>query len=315
MKILFASDFHGSSSVWSKWLKACEMHQANLCILSGDLSGKVLVPIVEIGSGKFEISYWGQQFYLDSLAEATAMKKRLSTCGAYGFFSSHENLKHLQLQEDAIKAILSQEITNRLYEWLEELKKETANRKRLYFISSGNDDDFYIDKVVLSFASEWIIPSTDNIVNLNGVQMLNFSYVNPTPWNTPRELPEQLIYERLGELANKLINPNRSIFNLHCPPYNTTLDLAPELNKSMKPKITAGQVHQLHVGSKAIRRFIMECQPMLALHGHIHESSGIDRLGLTLCVNPGSEYSEGIFRGYIIELNDKGIQSYWKVEL
>ncbi|MEK7784403.1 MAG: hypothetical protein AAB658_03110 [Chloroflexota bacterium] len=49
---------------------------------------------------------------------------------------------------------------------------------------------------------------------------------------------------------------------------------------------------------------------MLALHGHIHESRGITRLGKTVCINPGSEYGEGILHGVIVNVLDGKIEGY-----
>ena len=51
-------------------------------------------------------------------------------------------------------------------------------------------------------------------------------------------------------------------------------------------------------------------QPMLGLHGHIHEAKGVRKIGRTMCMNPGSEYSEAILRGIIVNLDEKGVKSY-----
>ena len=69
-----------------------------------------------------------------------------------------------------------------------------------------------------------------------------------------------------------------------------------------------------HVGSKAVREVIEEYQPMIGLHGHIHESYAKDKIGNTPVVNPGSEYGEGILRGFIIDFRDEGVENYYKVE-
>jgi uncharacterized protein len=69
-----------------------------------------------------------------------------------------------------------------------------------------------------------------------------------------------------------------------------------------------GEPKMIPVGSTAVRDAILKYQPMLALHGHIHESSGIRKLGTTTLVNPGSEYAEGILRGALIDLDpEKGL--------
>jgi Icc-related predicted phosphoesterase len=41
------------------------------------------------------------------------------------------------------------------------------------------------------------------------------------------------------------------------------------------------------------------------VHGHIHESRGICRLGRTLALNPGSVYSDGALQGALLDLNAK----------
>jgi Icc-related predicted phosphoesterase len=71
---------------------------------------------------------------------------------------------------------------------------------------------------------------------------------------------------------------DRTIAVMHCPPYDTRCDV-----------LFNGE----HIGSRAIRRWIERTQPLLTLHGHIHESpkmsgSFVDRLGRTVLVNPGA---------------------------
>ena len=107
--------------------------------------------------------------------------------------------------------------------------------------------------------------------------------------------------------------PN-SIWNIHCPPKDTDIDLAPLLGKDLKVQSGAEGVKMVHVGSQGVRDMIEKYQPLMGLHGHIHESSGFTFIGKTLCVNPGSEYGEGQLRGFVIELNPTEIVRYWKVQ-
>jgi Icc-related predicted phosphoesterase len=64
------------------------------------------------------------------------------------------------------------------------------------------------------------------------------------------------------------------------------------------------------VGSKAVRRAIETYQPILSLHGHIHESRGVATIGRTVCINPGSEYPDGVLRGAIVDFDRDGVKSY-----
>ena len=64
------------------------------------------------------------------------------------------------------------------------------------------------------------------------------------------------------------------------------------------------------VGSIAVRAAIEKYQPLLGLHGHIHESRSAQKIGRTLCINPGSEYGEGVLRGILLELSSKGLEDH-----
>ncbi len=62
-----------------------------------------------------------------------------------------------------------------------------------------------------------------------------------------------------------------------------------------------------------MRELILERQPVLGLHGHVHESAGVDTLGKSVCINPGSEYADGILKGAIVDLGEEGTVSRWQL--
>ena len=66
--------------------------------------------------------------------------------------------------------------------------------------------------------------------------------------------------------------------------------------------LDGGEPRIVSVGSAAVRELIERYQPLLSLHGHIHESRAIAKIGKTTCVNPGSAYSEGVIDGAVVEL-------------
>jgi len=136
--------------------------------------------------------------------------------------------------------------------------------------------------------------------------MISLGCANLTPWKCPRDLSEEVLEEKIERMAVNVGEMSNCLFNFHCPPYNTELDLAPELDENLTVVMKAGKPNMIHVGSMAVRKAIEKHQPLLGLHGHIHESRGVYRLGKTVCVNPGSEYTEGILRGVIIQLRESG---------
>ncbi|MEM4276506.1 MAG: phosphoesterase, partial [Thermoplasmata archaeon] len=107
------------------------------------------------------------------------------------------------------------------------------------------------------------------------------------------------------KLAATIKNMESAIFNFHDPPYGTPLDYAPKLRDMRQ---SAGEVE--HVGSKAVYESIVKYQPFLGLHGHIHESRAVHKIGRTVVVNPGSEYGEGILKGVLLTLTDNKVKSH-----
>ncbi len=104
-----------------------------------------------------------------------------------------------------------------------------------------------------------------------------------------------------------------AIFNFHAPPVDSTLDTCPMLDASTDPPsqiVRGGQPVLYGAGSTAVRAAIDQHQPLLGLHGHIHESQAAARLGRTLCINPGSEYGEGVLRGCLVSLGDGKVKGY-----
>jgi Icc-related predicted phosphoesterase len=182
--------------------------------------------------------------------------------------------------------------------WMD-IAAEKASSDVSVYIIAGNDDPWFIDEVLSE--TQAVTYCDGQTVKLGEHEMVSLSYANPTPWDSPRELPEDELFNRIDALATTLTDPERAIFNLHVPPYGSGLDDAPLLEADFTPRTRMGQVETGPVGSTAVRRAIESYQPMVGLHGHIHESRGIARIGRTVVVNPGSEYSTGRIHGVLLQ--------------
>jgi Icc-related predicted phosphoesterase len=180
------------------------------------------------------------------------------------------------------------------------------------YLVPGNDDETGLDRHL----EGWHVCRNVNerIDELAGRPVIGFAYSQPTPWDTPRELPEDQLGERLASIADGIPQPERSIFMLHVPPHGSGLDEAPLLDANLRPRVTAGDIMRGPVGSTAIRAAIERYGPTLGVHGHIHESPGDVRIGRTVCVNPGSEAQSGILRGYLVDLGEAGVERVFRVE-
>jgi Icc-related predicted phosphoesterase len=174
----------------------------------------------------------------------------------------------------------------------------------------GNDDEPALREVLARSAV--VVDPEDRIVELGeGFQMLSCGFANPTPWHSPREMPEEELQRHLEYLAGQLEEPARSVFNLHVPPIHTAIDTAPVVDENLSPVIQGSSILMGPAGSIAVRAVIEQYQPLISLHGHIHESRGVARIGKTVCINPGSAYGEGVLHGALFELDKrKGLKRY-----
>jgi Icc-related predicted phosphoesterase len=194
--------------------------------------------------------------------------------------------------------------------WLKLAEERLAGSNIRLFMMLGNDDEPALQNVLAE--SPLHVDCEDIPVELGEqIEMLSCGMANPTPWNSPRELPEEELAAHLEELASQLQDPGRSVFNLHVPPKGTALDQAPELDSTLKPVVRGGAVSMTSAGSQAVRELIERYQPLVALHGHIHESRGMTKIGRTVCINPGSEYGEGVLHGALMVLDrKKGLRNH-----
>jgi uncharacterized protein len=299
MKIFFATDIHGSEICWKKFLNAAAFYKADLVVLGGDVTGKIMVPIVAY-PGYWEVTVRGERMRLDSREELLKVEQQLRDRGSYPAVVTREELDQLSSQ-DAIDRRFNSEMTRSLDRWLDMADGKLRGGAVPCILNGGNDDIFEIDPILES--APCVTFAEGKVIDLGGFTMVSMGYTNPTPWDTHREAPEEELAVKIDALAARVPDLGRSIFNFHAPPYGTGLDEAPELDASMRP--THGGAVMKAVGSTAVRDSIVRYQPLLSVHGHIHESRGVTKLGRTRTVNPGSSYGDGVLQAALIDINSK----------
>jgi Icc-related predicted phosphoesterase len=172
------------------------------------------------------------------------------------------------------------------------------------FVNAGNDDPPEIDAVI--DAAKRVEFLEGRVVRMPaGIELASCGYANRTPWDCPRDVDEPELGRRLDAVVAKVEDPSWAMFNFHCPPYDSQIDQGPRLGEDMRLRQTAGGIEMHAVGSTSCRAVIEREQPLMGLHGHLHESRGTVKIGRTLCVNPGSEYTEGVLRGAIIDVHER----------
>jgi Icc-related predicted phosphoesterase len=300
MKIFFATDIHGSEVCWRKFLNSAAFYKADMVILGGDVTGKVMVPIVDQG-GRWKVTVRGQEYTLETAEELDNIKKQIRNAGSYPAVVSPDELKHLSQEEGAVDRRFTVEMTESLDRWLDMADGKLRGGEIPCILNGGNDDIWEIDDIIEQ--SPCVSFAEGKLLDLDGFSLVSMGWTNPTPWDTFREAPEPELAAKIEALASQVPDMSRAIFNFHAPPYGTGLDEAPALDSTLRP-IHGGAVMK-PVGSKAVRDAIMQHQPMLSVHGHIHESRAVKKMGRTLAMNPGSVYGDGVLQGAVIDLNAK----------
>jgi Icc-related predicted phosphoesterase len=309
IRILYGSDFHGSDAVFRKFLAASIQYKANILIVGGDVTGKAMVPVIHQGNARYTGSWFGKEEIANSPQELENIKKNISTVGFYPIVLEKEEAEELESHPDSMAERFEMEMCQRVREWMilaEE--KLTSLHATLYFMA-GNDDLASIDQVVSEF-QHIRNPDMIRFEIEGGYEIVGCSNANMTPWVCARDIEEDELTSKLNTLAGMIQHPEQTIAVLHVPPHASGLDTCPELDKNLKIITEGGQVVMKSAGSTAVKTFIDKVQPMLSLHGHIHESPGHVRIGRTLAINAGSEYAEGIMKAAIINLENGKVKGH-----
>ncbi len=309
-RILFATDVHGSNPVWRKFVRGAKHYKADVLIIGGDITGKDVVTVKENPNGTYESVFQDQRRHLKNREELSRFEEVVATTGAYLYVAPASELDELAFDKRRTDRIFSELILKRLEEWIE-FADENATTP--IYVNAGNDDELGIDEVLAR--SKKVIQPEDKVIEIDSRhEMISAGFANLTPWHCPRDLSEDEITRRLEQKISKLKDPETSIFNFHCPPVDSGLDTCPKLDTTVyppRPIINGGGPVMFGAGSTSVRAAIEKYQPMLGLHGHIHESRNVAKIGKSVCINPGSEYGEGILRGALVNIEAAtGYRSY-----
>jgi uncharacterized protein len=316
-RLFFAADIHGSETTFRKFVAAAGFYGVHALVFGGDLMGKFLVPVVR-DHGSLRARFGGEDQVLDDggLPELTALIER---SGAYWRVMSREEYE--EASEDPLRqrALFQEEAIARLARWLSLAEDRLAGTGVRLYLTGGNDDDPAVLEALERHDGDAAIACEGRLIDLDGTHtMITVGWSTPTPWDTPREATEEALAGMIDRELVKVPDDSRCVFNLHCPPKDTPIDACLKLEDASilgpgelpRPDRSGGRFHYTGGGSRAVREAIEHRQPLVGLHGHIHESGGRFRLGRTQCFNPGSEYGQGQLQGWILSLRNGRLTAY-----
>jgi uncharacterized protein len=301
LRIFFATDVHGSDRCFRKFLAAAHVYEANVLLLGGDIAGKGLVPI-QARNGTLHATVHGEAVSVPA-GEADRLRADINRLGFYGVPMDDAEAARLREEPGYVERLFRDQIAEQVEQWCQ-LAAERLSPDVRCIITPGNDDPFEVD-TVLESAPRIECPE-GQLCDLGPVLLASLGDVTPTPWNTDREYPEEELTRRIAAMLDAVPPDRSAVVNFHCPPYGSGLDVAPELDETLKPVIRGGRPSFISVGSKAVRDAIKQYQPVVGLHGHIHESRAVQKIGRTVCLNPGSDYSADLLRGAVVDIAEDG---------
>jgi Icc-related predicted phosphoesterase len=275
-------------------------------LVAGDLAGKSLIPLVR-SNGSWRGAQGGRELVATNEDELAVLERKLADQGLYAVPMGEQELEALR-EPDVLERRFLEAIQQRLQGWMALATERLRESGTPLYLIPGNDDPFEIDQVLDGV--DGVINADGRVVRLpDGRELIGFASSNRTPWQTPRELDEEEIEERLRSLIETAESPSSAVLMTHVPPRDCALDTVPMLDEDMRPVMSGGKVVEVPCGSVGVRRVIEEYQPVLSIHGHVHESPGHVRVGGTLCVNAGSEASVGILRACLIDVDTRGARA------
>jgi len=275
------------------------------------MTGKLIIPIFKQDAGTYKATLFGEETFLKE-TDLPEYEKKIRKLSYLPYRTTQEEAAKIGEDEDLREKVFEQLQINVIKEWLSLVPQKVPEKCRVV-LTPGNDDVLAIDDIIRSDPN--VTYGEEEVVSLdNEHEVACCGWSNPTPWHTPRECSEEELLQKLERTVAKVKNLETAVFCFHCPPYDSQIDLAPKLTDDLRPVYAQGRPLMIPVGSKSVRAVIEKYQPLLGLHGHIHESSGYLKIGRTQCVNPGSEYGEGILRAYLVELNGPKLTRLQRVE-
>jgi len=308
-RIFFATDVHGSEKCFLKFTNAWKIFEINVLILGGDITGKMVVPIIEMPDGKYMTKYLGKEMKLKNMDKVKEVEKTITDSGFYPRIMSpkeHETISADKKKQDELITRLMKE---RMEKWVQIADERLAGKGIKCYITGGNDDPAFVDDILNK--GKVVENPEDKVVEIDkDHEMISSGCSNMTPWCCPRDITEDKLAKKINAMASKVRKMSSCVFNFHCPPHDSGLDICPKLDKNLNPIMVGGKNVMVPVGSTSVKSAIEKYQPLLGLHGHIHEAKGFAHIGKTLCLNPGAEYQEGILRGAVVELDKDKVKNF-----
>jgi Icc-related predicted phosphoesterase len=308
LRIFYVSDLHGSERCFRKFLNGASVYKADVLVLGGDVAGKAVQPVTRLAGGRYACHFHGVDYDVGAGDGLEDLERLIADQGFYAYRAEPGEMDEMT-SAGTLDTLFLKLMKERLAGWTRLADERLRPLAKQVYWMLGNDDPEQLAEVLDS--APWGVNVDNRVVPISDDhEMVSLGYSNLTPWHSPRELSENPLGAMLEELRAQVRAPERAVLNLHVPPYDTSIDQAPVLDANLQVQTALGQVKFAPAGSTAVRALIESMQPLLGLHGHIHEAHGFRMLGRTLVINPGSDYGTGSLDGALVTLERDRVKAH-----
>jgi Icc-related predicted phosphoesterase len=304
-RIFFVSDLHGSEVCFRKFLNSAPIYKPDLLVYGGDIMGKLLQPIFR---DEHDTYHWFPEGFKGP--ELAQVERKIADMGRYSLITTPDEWERLRRDPESLERRCRAIGEDRVRAWLRLVEERLGPLKLPLVMNVGNDDTDGILEILRKEGPPNLIVPEGHVVTAGPYEIYGCGYANMTPWHCPRDLEEPDLQKFLDRTAGQIGNPHRTILDIHAPPSDTRLDVAPSLDPNLKPKTVSGQVLMEHVGSTSVRGLLESVRPLVGLHGHIHESMGVDTVAGTPVFNPGSTYFSGTLQALLLTLDGDRVEDH-----
>src|SRR3990172_3839363 len=237
-RLYVCSDLHASERSWRKFVNAmrANVYGVDAAVIAGDLTGKALIAVVkgEHGGEAWTASILGQRRVARDEQELLGLERSIADLGYYAVRVTETERAAMEADPDLVRSYFHDQIAKRVREWMTLAAERLDGSGVPVYLMPGNDDEFEIDAILAE--SMYCRNVNEQVVELTPWhQLVSMGWSSPTPWSTPRELPEEEFLDRLSGLLQGVRDPRRTVIMTHVPPYDSGLDTAPLLSPDLRP--------------------------------------------------------------------------------
>jgi len=235
-KVYFATDVHGSSKCFRKFLNAGPVYGADVMILGGDVAGKAIQAIIRGPGGTHHCSFIGSDYEVADGPDLEALEKLIADHGYYPYRADPGELE-ARHADGTLDTLFVQLMKERLAAWLALADERLRPAGKPLYFMLGNDDPIELKELL--DAAPWGQQAEGKVLWLDDDhEMISWGYSNITPWHSYREQPEELIRESIDRMAAGLTHPDRAIVSRMSP---VARPVMPEKNPhASAPNTTSG---------------------------------------------------------------------------